>query len=95
MIDFIKLHLELFLTILIVASTCGFILRRIFGEQRSERFAAFEQRHPRAAAAITLLDGGFVALGMLAGAAIQLATGKPPPVFTVTSDEPAKEGGDR
>jgi hypothetical protein len=94
LIDFIRLHLELLMTILVVCSSCGFVLRRLFGEQRSEKFAAFEQQNPRAAAAITLLDGGFVAVGMLVGAAIQLATGKPPPVFTVTIDEPTK-GGDQ
>lgn len=93
--DLIKAHLDVLLIIAFVCSAVAFVLRRMFGEQRSEKFAAFEQKNPRAAAAITLLDGGFVAVGMLVGAAIQLATGKPPPVLVVTPEPSSAKGADQ
>lgn len=94
-LDWAKSHPDYFLVVALVGTALAFLLRRVFGEQRSEKFAAFEQAHPRVAAGITLLDGLFVGLGMVAGAVYQLVTGKPPPVLVVTPEPDAPKGADQ
>lgn len=90
LMDWLKAHADVFLAVFFVGTAIVFILRRMFGGLRSAEFAAFEQRHPRAAATITLLEGLFAGLTMIAGAVYQLVTGKPPPVIMVTPEEPPK-----
>jgi hypothetical protein len=85
--DWAKAHADLFLAFALFGTALAFILRRVFGEQRSPKFLAFEQAHPRIAAVVTLLDGLFVGLGMVGGAAWQLVTGKAPPTLALKSDE--------
>lgn len=80
-------HAETILLVSLIGTALTFLLRRIFGEQRSEKFLAFEQKHPRAAAVVTLLDGLFVGVGMVGGAIYQMATGKAPPTLPVAQAE--------
>lgn len=82
-----KQHADAILIVGLVGTGLAFLLRRIFGEQRSEKFLAFEQKNPRAAAVVTLLDGAFFAIGMLGGAVYQLLTGKAPPVLAPASPD--------
>lgn len=73
------------LTVVGVSCTgLAFLLRRMFGEQRSEQFAAFERKWPRPAAAIALLDLVFFGAGGILAAVVQIATGKAPETTVVT-----------
>lgn len=90
LMDWLKANADIFLAIFLIGTAIVFVLRRTFGGLRSEQFAAFEQENPRKAAAITLLEGLFAGITMIAGAGWQLATGKPPPVLVVTPEDPPK-----
>lgn len=85
--DWLKAHTDVLLVIAIAGTSLAFLLRRMVGEQRSEQFAQFEARSPRLGAAVTLLDGLFLGVGMIAGAVYQLVTGKAAPTLTLEKKE--------
>ena len=63
-----KQHADAILIVGLVGTGLAFLLRRIFGEQRSESSSRSSRKTRVQPAVVTLLDGAFFAIRMLGGA---------------------------